>query len=115
MDYKQVIVIRKDLHVNFDKMIRCASRASLKAAEMTRQKKPTIYQKWSFQGQKKIAIRVTNIETMNKIINFCNNKGICWSFDKIENNVENGEYSVIGIGPVKSSSIDPVTKKMKLL
>lgn len=115
MEFKQVIVIRKDLQTNTENVIRCASRSSLKAAELTKQKKTAIYRKWSSQGQKKIAVKIMNIDTMNKIINYCKNKGIIWSFDEIGNNVKNNDYLVIGIGPVKSSDIDPITKEMKLL
>ena len=81
-----------------------------------------IYQKealdyWVNYGQKKIVLRVPNLDTMIKACNQCKEDNIatCMITDAGLTQIEPLSKTVLGIGPDKSEKINKITGQFKLM
>lgn len=116
MEYKQIIIIRKDLGMGKGKIAAQSSHASLEAYEKTLGKKPEYVEAWKEQGQAKIVLQVNSkmelLELFEKLKNLFPTSLIK---DAGKTQIQSGEPTAIGIGPVPGSEINKYTKELKLL
>ena len=68
LDYKQVILIRQDLKMGTGKKCAQSCHASVSAADLVRIKDKAKWKNWKNTGQKKVVLRINNMEAMTEII-----------------------------------------------
>ena len=116
-DVKQVIVVRKDLKMGKGKIAIQVAHASVSAAEIAKKENIEVFQKWKAQGQAKIAVKVSSLTELLKIRDMVDHLSLPFFVveDRGLTQVEPGTVTCLGVGPVFSSKIDRITKKLKLL
>ncbi len=114
MEYKQVIIIRKDLKLPKGKMAVQSAHASVEA--VMRSNKDHI-KKWRMEGSKKIALHVDSKESLYKYIQQSKDNGLVTSVitDAGRTVIEPGTVTCGAIGPDKSEEIDKITKDLKMV
>ncbi|MEM7819426.1 MAG: peptidyl-tRNA hydrolase Pth2 [Candidatus Aenigmatarchaeota archaeon] len=112
--YKQVIVVRSDLKMSRGKLIAQCCHASVSVLNKINKK---ILDIWEKSGQKKIVVKVKNIDEMIKLKNKCNKLNIPYSIisDAGLTELTPGTITVMGIGPEEEKKIDKVTGSLPLL
>jgi len=113
-EYKQVLVLRKDLKMSKGKTAVQAAHASVEAykkadAESKRE--------WEKQGSKKVAVLVDSLAELMEIRKRVAQLGISTSLirDAGRTELPAGTVTALGIAPCKSGKIDKVTGKLKML
>jgi PTH2 family peptidyl-tRNA hydrolase len=115
--YKQVIIVRTDLKMGKGKLAAQVAHAAVLATEICRNIKPEWYQAWMQEGQKKIIVKVNNLEELLKIKNEAEAKGLPVALieDAGLTQLKPGTITTLGIGPAPKDLIDPITRHLKLL
>ena len=115
--YKQAIVIRADLKMSVGKIAVQAAHAAVSAAEECRRIKPEWFKDWLDEGQKKVVLRVSELEELKQLHEQAKSLGLPTSMveDAGLTEVPPGTITALGIGPAPSEIIDRVTGKLKLL
>ena len=113
-EYKQAILMRKDLKLAKGKMSAQSSHASVEA--VLRSHKDDI-SKWRDQGMKKIVLAVENLEELRQLKEEAEDAGLVVALitDAGRTHIEPGTTTCLGIGPDDSEKIDKVTGKLKLI
>ena len=116
-DYKQVILIRTDLGMSTGKKCAQACHASVSASNLVRTKKKNAWKQWINSGQKKVILKVSNIEDLTKIHRTLEKRDVlCFLVkDAGLTQLEPGTTTALGIGPDISKKIDEITQDLKLL
>jgi len=116
-EYKQVILIRTDLKMGTGKKCAQACHASVTAADIVRVQDKKTWKQWMNSGQKKVILKINNIEEMNEITRKLRTKKIPYFVVKDAGltQLPPGTITAVGIGPVKSEIIDEITGHLKLL
>lgn len=116
-EFKQVIVIRRDLNMGKGKVVAQGAHASVGALLEAQKSKPEWARAWLETGQKKIVVRVDSLEELMSIYQEAKSMGLPVSLvsDMGLTQVEPGTITAVGIGPAPSRLIDKVTGKLKLL
>ncbi|MCW1311370.1 MAG: peptidyl-tRNA hydrolase Pth2 [Candidatus Rehaiarchaeum fermentans] len=114
---KQVIIVRKDLGMTAGKIASQVAHASLSAFLKTENLRKEIAQKWLEEGQTKIVLKVKDKEEFDKIKDLLrqNNIDFVVIVDSGKTQILPNTETAIGIGPIESEKIDPITEKLKLL
>ncbi|MCD6563552.1 MAG: peptidyl-tRNA hydrolase [Thermoproteales archaeon] len=114
---KQVIVVRIDLKMGKGKLATQVAHAAVTAYETVRNIKYKWAIDWLTQGQRKIVLKVENLEILLKIYNEVVAMGLPAVLirDSGLTQLKPGTITALGIGPVPSELIDPITGKLKLL
>jgi PTH2 family peptidyl-tRNA hydrolase len=112
--YKQVIVVRTDLKLSKGKIAAQASHAAVSAADRADRK---ILSKWKNEGQKKVVLKVPDMESLMKIKKSCEKLRIVNAviIDAGRTELQPGTATCIGIGPDREEKIDKVTGSLPLL
>ena len=114
VNYKMVILVRKDLGMGVGKVASQCSHASTGAAMKSSK---SMLEKWKQQGMKKIILRVNSEE---ELMNYKKEA----SKDKLNNvliedagktQIEAGTKTCLAIGPDEEKKIDKVTGHLKIL
>ncbi|MHA1917221.1 MAG: peptidyl-tRNA hydrolase Pth2, partial [Candidatus Ranarchaeia archaeon] len=115
--YKQVIVTRKDLKLSKGKFACQVAHAAVFAANETRIKHQKWWKNWYNEGQKKVILKVENLEEMYQIQVETKLKGISAVIirDAGLTEIDPGTVTVLGIGPAPSNLIDELTGHLKLV
>lgn len=118
MPYKQVIVMRKDLNMRKGKMVAQGCHASSMAVLECKNSDNETLEKWICTGMTKVCVYVESEEELLSI----NKKAMSAGLKPfLITDAGRTEFkgvpttTCLAIGPAKSSSIDPVTKELKLL
>jgi PTH2 family peptidyl-tRNA hydrolase len=116
-DYKQVIILRQDINMSVGKKVAQACHAAVLAVDMARKISPDILERWSREGQKKVALKV---QTEKELIDLYNQaralKLPCAIIqDAGLTELEPGTITAVGIGPARAVDIDRITGTLKLL
>ncbi len=116
-NYKQAIVIRKDLKISKGKLCVQVAHASITSAHYTRQKKPLWYERWFLEGQKKVVLKVNTLEDLIKLEKKARDSGLVTAIIKDAGLTEipPGTTTALGIGPAPENEIDKITGELKLL
>ncbi len=113
-EYKQVLVVRKDLNLSRGKLAVQVAHAALGASEIA---DPKVKESWEREGAKKVVLEVENKEKLIKLYEKAKNMGLPAVLIKDAGLTEipPGTTTVLGIGPEKSEVIDKLTSSLPLL
>lgn len=116
-DFKQVIILRNDLGMSTGKKVAQACHAAVIAVEMAKKMNPEIYQKWSNEGQKKVALKVQTEKELLDLYNMAKSMKFPCAIiqDAGLTELPPGTITAVAIGPGKSNDIDKITGQLKLL
>nr|MDO8087086.1 peptidyl-tRNA hydrolase Pth2 [Candidatus Sigynarchaeum springense]MDO8116199.1 peptidyl-tRNA hydrolase Pth2 [Candidatus Sigynarchaeota archaeon] len=115
--YKQFIVIRADLKMSAGKALVQGAHASILAAEKVRRVSPDTWKAWFNEGQRKIACKVQSLDDLLQLKGQVERLNVPCEIvaDAGLTQLEPGTITALGIGPVLETTIDPVTRNLKLL
>jgi PTH2 family peptidyl-tRNA hydrolase len=116
-EYKQVILIRTDLKMGTGKKCVQSCHASVLASDLVRVQKKETWKAWKNSGQKKVVLKVINMEQLIEMIKELESKNLLYFIVKDAGltQLSPGTTTAIGIGPVLSEEIDKITGNLKLL
>ena len=114
---KQAIVVRSDLGMGKGKLAAQAAHASLSAAEMTFNSRPSWYEDWKSEGQKKVVLKVGSESELDELYSMARHAKLPAALvvDRGLTQVEPGTVTCLGIGPGPDGEVDGITGKLKLL
>lgn len=114
-EYKQVIVLRKDLNMRKGKMVAQGAHASMKAT-LENIDHPSV-KAWLQGAFTKIAVSVTSEEELMQVYENAREKGLVCSLilDAGRTEFKEPTYTAVGVGPAKRKDVDEVTGHLKLL
>ena len=116
LEVKMVILVRSDIKMSVGKKIAQGSHAAVTASELSRKINKDLWERWFREGQKKVVLKVgSEIELMN-YYHKAKDKGFVAVLitDAGLTQIEPGTNTAVGIGPIKSSDIDPITGELPL-
>ena len=113
-EYKQVILIRKDLKLSKGKMAAQAAHASTDS--LIKSHKDDIHA-WKDQGMKKVSLSVEDEKELLKLRQDAEDAGLIVSIiaDAGRTELAPGTVTAVGIGPDDENKIDRVTGHLKLI
>ncbi len=116
-EYKQVIIVRKDLSMGKGKLAVQVAHASLQATFKTYKSRREWFDKWWLSGQKKIVVKVGSEKELLDKAREAEALGLPVAIvrDAGLTQLEPGTLTAVAIGPAPSSLIDRVTGELKLL
>ncbi|MGC8686702.1 MAG: peptidyl-tRNA hydrolase Pth2 [Thermoplasmata archaeon] len=116
MEYKLVIVVREDLDISNGKLAVQVAHASVECAFKTFINRREIFENWYREGQKKVVLKVKNLNDLFLLKEKAYGLGIltCLIQDAGLTEVPPGTITVLGIGPEKENIIDKVTGSLPL-
>ena len=94
-----------------------ACHASVSSSDLTREITKKIWKDWQNSGQKKVVLKIQNLELIKEIYEKVKKKKIpCFLVqDAGLTQLAPGTITALGIGPALSSDIDTITGDLKLL
>lgn len=116
-EYKQVILIRTDLKMGTGKKCAQSCHASVSASDLVRTKNKVLWKKWKDTGQKKVVLKVNNMEKLIEIVKKLEKDQILFFLVKDAGltQLPPGTTTALGIGPASSAELDKITGDLKLL
>lgn len=116
-EFKQVIVVRRDLDMGKGKIAVQVAHAAVSAAEESRKKFTDWWESWLKEGQCKVAVRVDSEEEILQLERRSRELKLPFALisDRGLTQVEPGTITCLGIGPAPSSLLDTLTGNLSLL
>lgn len=117
IDYKQVIIFRKDLSLSKGKIAAQSGHAAVSAAIEARTHYRNWFKAWILEGQRKIAVKVKNEKELLKFKEYAVDLGLpnALIVDRGLTEIPEGTITCLGIGPAPAEKIDRLTGELKLL
>jgi PTH2 family peptidyl-tRNA hydrolase len=117
VEYKQVIVVRKDLAMGTGKLAAQVAHAAVIGAEKTKQRNPKWFHAWFEAGQAKVVVKVHSLKELTEVRKHAEslNLTVVQIEDSGLTQIPAGTTTCLGIGPASSELIDKVTSRLKLL
>jgi PTH2 family peptidyl-tRNA hydrolase len=117
VEFKQVIVVRKDLRMGIGKIASQVGHAAVLGVEQSRKLNKLWLRSWFNEGQPKIVVKVNNLEELLQVHRDAEELKIpsVMVQDRGLTQIPTGTLTCIGIGPGPSDIIDKVTSELKLL
>jgi PTH2 family peptidyl-tRNA hydrolase len=117
VDFKQVIVVRRDLGMGTGKIAAQVAHAAVMAAEKTKDRKPEWFEEWFSKGQAKVVVKVSSMDELIEVRKRAESLHlpVVQVQDSGLTQIPPGTTTCIGIGPGPSDQIDKVTRDLKLL
>lgn len=117
MDFKQVIIVRRDLNMGTGKIAAQVAHAAVMGAERVKASRREWFNSWFGAGQAKVVVKVKNIEELMDVRMRAEkmNLPVVQIQDSGLTQIPSGTITCIGIGPAPSDLIDKVTFELKLL
>ena len=117
MDFKQVIIVRRDLKMGTGKIAAQVAHAAVMGGERVRALQKEWFNSWFRAGQAKVVVKVNNIEELMNVKMRAQemNLPVVQVQDSGLTQIPSGTITCIGIGPAPSELIDKVTFELKLL
>jgi len=114
---KQAIVVRKDLKLSKGKLAAQVAHAAVTLALETKSKKRSWFHRWILEGQKKIVLKVENLNELRKIKRKADEYKIpnVMIKDAGLTEVPPGTITCLGLGPAPDDEMDRLVGKLKLL
>jgi PTH2 family peptidyl-tRNA hydrolase len=117
VEFKQVIVVRRDLGMGTGKIAAQAAHAAVMGAERTKERKPEWFEAWFEGGQAKVVVKVKDMEELMEVRKRA--ESLTLPVVQIQDSgltqIPPGTITCIAIGPAPSEVIDRVTNDLKLL
>ena len=116
-DFKQVIVVRKDLGMGTGKLAAQVAHAAVMAVEITKIRNLNWFNSWFKAGQAKVVVKVQTLGELLEIRKHAESLHLTVAViqDSGLTQIPAGTVTCIGIGPGPSGLIDKVTNHLKLL
>ncbi len=113
-EYKQVIVVREDLRLSRGKLAVQVAHASIIGYELS---DSSTKEKWKMEGQKKIVLKVKNLEELMKVFETAKKAGLPSGYvrDAGLTEIPPGTITAVVIGPEKADRVDRITGSLPLL
>ncbi len=113
-EYKQVILVRKDLKLSKGKMSSQVSHASVEATLKSDQNK---VKSWRSKGMKKVVLKVENEKELLKYKKLADELGLVNTLVKDAGRTElkPGTLTCLAIGPDLIEKVDKVSKDLKMV
>ena len=117
MDFKQVIIVRRDVNMGTGKIAAQVAHAAVMGAEKVKVARSKWFNSWFASGQAKVVVKVKNIEELMDVRTRAEqlNLPVVQVQDSGLTQIPSGTITCIGIGPAPSALIDKVTIELKLL
>jgi PTH2 family peptidyl-tRNA hydrolase len=115
--FKQVIVVRRDLDMGKGKVAVQVAHAAVSAAEEARRRFTEWWDAWLREGQCKVAVRVDSEEEIFQLERKSKELRLPFALvtDRGLTQIEPGTVTCLGIGPAPSSLVDTLTGGLNLL
>jgi peptidyl-tRNA hydrolase, PTH2 family len=116
-EYKQVIVVRKDLGMGTGKLAAQVAHAAVMAVEITKMRNINWFNSWFNAGQAKVVVKVQTLQELHELRKHAQSLHLAVAEvqDRGLTQIPAGTITCIGIGPGPSGLIDKVTDHLKLL
>jgi peptidyl-tRNA hydrolase, PTH2 family len=116
-EYKQVIVVRKDLGMGTGKLAAQVAHAAVMAVEITKMRNINWFNSWFNAGQAKVVVKVQTLQELHELRKHAESLHLTVAEvqDRGLTQIPAGTITCIGIGPGPSGLIDKVTDHLKLL
>ena len=116
-EYKQALVIRLDLKISRGKIAVQCAHAAVAAAEEARVRFPEWWKSWLSEGQRKIALKVPDLETVLRLHDQARDNHLPVSVvkDRGLTQVPPGTVTCVGLGPAPARLLDALTGELPLL
>lgn len=117
LEFKQVIVIRRDLKMGTGKTAVQAAHASVLGVERVKSERRRWFDEWYDGGQAKIAVKVKSLDELLKVKKRAEDLDlpVAQVDDRGLTQLPPGTTTCIAIGPAPTELVDKVTKDLKLL
>lgn len=118
-EYKQVLIVRKDLGMSCGKISAQVGHAAVSLVEKA--KKVRKYQKWLTswlnEGQKKVVLKVNSEQELFELFEQARKHDLpaVMIQDRGLTEIPPGTYTAVGVGPAPELEVDKVTKNLPLL
>ena len=115
--YKLVVAVRTDLKLSAGKTAVQVAHAAVSCAVQCLQKEKKKFSSWMDEGQRKIVVRVKNLEELHALREDARRNGLITSLiaDAGLTEIPAGTVTCVGIGPAENQEIDTVTGNLPLL
>lgn len=117
MEFKQVIVVRKDLRMGTGKIASQVGHAAVLGVEESRKSNKLWLKNWFEEGQPKIVVKVNDLEELLEVLKDAEDLRVPVIVvqDRGLTQIPSGTLTCICLGPAPSDIIDKVTSELKLL
>jgi peptidyl-tRNA hydrolase, PTH2 family len=117
MNFKQVIVVRRDITMGTGKVAAQVAHAAVMGAEKVKVSRRDWFNSWFSTGQAKVVVKVKDIKDLINVRNRAEELylPVVQVQDSGLTQIPSGTTTCIGIGPAPSELIDKVTLELKLL
>ncbi|MEM0454128.1 MAG: peptidyl-tRNA hydrolase Pth2 [Sulfolobales archaeon] len=116
-EFKQVIIVRKDLRMSKGKLAAQVAHAAVDAVLKALKVKPEWVYLWVEQGQKKVVLTCASESELLKTYEEFSELGLPTSliYDAGRTELPPNTLTALGVGPAPSSLLDRITGNFKLL
>ena len=117
MDFKQVIIVRRDVNMGTGKIAAQVAHAAVMGAEKVKASRREWFNSWFAAGQAKVVVKVKSIEELMDVRMRAEelNLPVVQVHDSGLTQIPSGTITCVGIGSAPSELIDKVTFELKLL
>ena len=117
MDFKQVIIVRRDINMGTGKIAAQVAHAAVMGAENVKTVRREWFKAWFAAGQAKVVVKVKDIEELMTVRKRAEELylPVVQVQDSGLTQIPSGTITCVGIGPAPSELIDKVTFDLKLL
>lgn len=114
---KQAIIVRKDLSLGKGKLAVQVAHAAVSSALKAKKKKKKWFEEWTSEGQKKVALKVENLEKLKELYKKANSMNLPCEIIKDAGltQIPPGTTTCLGIGPAPEKDIDELVGNLSLL
>ena len=116
-EYKQVLVVRMDLKMSRGKISVQIAHAAVSAAEEARKHSLVSWRGWLWEGQKKVAVKVSSEEELLALRDKAIKAGLPVHLirDRGLTELPPGTTTALGIGPARTETVDKISGDLPLL
>ena len=117
-NYKQAIIVRKDLGMGTGKIAGQVAHAAVQAAYKISKYNYEWYNSWLYEDdppQTKIVLKVNSYEELLRLTHKVSLNYLAFIYDAGKTQLEPNTLTCIGLGPLPNDIIDPIIKDLKLL
>jgi PTH2 family peptidyl-tRNA hydrolase len=116
-EFKQVIVVRRDLDMGKGKVAVQVAHAAVSASEDARKRFREWWDAWLNEGQCKVAVRVDSVDEILELERKSRELRLPSALitDRGLTQIEPGTITCLGIGPAPSALVDTLTGGLNLL